>query len=263
MIIKEYEWWKSWGWSCRQERIALIEWYLGFYCFTVGMLCDDRLYISSFISGAVHAFKSLEIQSSMSQLPETACAIFSPPHSCHVGVHWIWATRRNGTTDSFILFYVNLEMDGSCGFIRTLTQPYRRLRGRQTRIFQLSSTMRGGKPADAALPPLSSAVKWIFQLSSAPRGGKPAVAALPPLSSAVKSTFQFSSAQRGGKLAIAALPPLSSAVKSIFQFSSALRGGKLEIAFTLRAHMAEAFQSDFLSSFYSLLLLLGGSWVGA
>ena len=84
-----------------------------------------------------------------------------------------------------------------------------------------------------------------------------------PLSSAVKSTFQFSSAQRGGKLAIAALPPLSSAVKSIFQFSSALRGGKLEIAFTLRAHMAEAFQSDFLSSFYSLLLLLGGSWVGA
>ena len=135
------------------------------------MLCDDRLYISSFISGAVHAFKSLEIQSSMSQLPETACAIFSPPHSCHVGVHWIWATRRNGTTDSFILFYVNLEMDGSCGFIRTLTQPYRRLRGRQTRIFQLSSTMRGGKPADAALPPLSSAVNWIFQLSSAARGG--------------------------------------------------------------------------------------------
>ena len=68
---------------------------------------------------------------------------------------------------------------------------------------------------------------------------------------------------RGGKLAIAALPLLSSAVKSIFQFSSALRGGKLEIAFMLRAHMAEAFQSDFLSSFYSLLLLVGGSWVGA
>ncbi|KAJ8616506.1 hypothetical protein MRB53_035880 [Persea americana] len=154
-------------------------------------------------------------------------------------------------------------MDGSCGFIRTLTQPYRRLRGRQTRIFQLSSTMRGGKPADAALPPLSSAVKWIFQISSAPRGGKQAVAALPPLSSAVKSTFQFSSALRGGKLAIAALPPLSSAVKSIFQSSSALRGGKLEIAFMLRAHMAETFRSDFLSSFYSLLLLVGGSWVGA
>ena len=107
---------------------------------------------------------------------------FPPPHSCHVGVHWIWATRRNGTTDSVILFYVNLEMDGSCGFIRTLTRPYRRLRGRQTRIFQLSSTMRGGK---------------------------------------------------------------------------------LEIAFMLRAHMAEAFQSDFLSSFYSLLLLVGGSWVAA
>ena len=120
-------------------------------------------------------------------------------------------------------------MEWTCDFIRTLAQLYRRLYGRQTRIFQLSSTMRGGKPADAALPPLASAVK---------------------------STFQFSSSLRGGKLAIAALPPLSSAVKSIFQFSSALRGGKLEIASTLRVHVAEIFQSDFLSFFRFFCLLV-------
>ena len=69
-------------------------------------------------------------------------------------------------------------------------------------------------------------------------------------------------AQRGGKLEIAALPPLSSAVKSIFQFSSAPRGGKLATALMLRVHVSEIFQSDFLILF-SLLLLVGGSWVGA
>ncbi|XXG52257.1 hypothetical protein AAC387_Pa03g0634 [Persea americana] len=78
-------------------------------------------------------------------------------------------------------------------FIRTLTRLYRRLHGRQTRIFQFSSTMRGGKLAIAALPPLSSAVSWIFQISSAVRGGKLATEALPPLSSAVNLIFQFSS----------------------------------------------------------------------
>ena len=76
-------------------------------------------------------------------------------------------------------------------------------------------------------------------------GGKPAVAALPPFSPAVKWAFQISSTPRGGKLAVAALPPLSSAVKSIFQFSSALRGGKLEIAEILQVHMEEIFQSNF------------------
>ena len=144
----------------------------------------------------------------------------------------MWATRKNGTIDSFNLFYVNRKWKG----LATLhTQLYRRLHGRQTRIFRFSSTMRGGKLE---------------------------IAALPPFSSAVKLTFQFSSAQRGGKLAIAALPPLPSAVKSIFQFSSALRGGKLETALMLRVHVSEIFQSDFLILF-SLLLLVGGSWVGA
>jgi len=61
------------------------------------------------------------------------------------------------------------------------------LQGGQTRIFQFSSTTRGGKLASAALPLLSSAVKLIFQFASAPRGGKLEVAALPLLSSAVKS----------------------------------------------------------------------------
>ena len=144
----------------------------------------------------------------------------------------MWATRKNGTIDSFNLFYVNRKWKG----LATLhTQLHRRLHGRQTRIFRFSSTMRGGKLE---------------------------IAALPPLPSAVNLTFQFSSAQRGGKLAIAALPPLPSAVKFIFQFSSAPRGGKLETALMLRVHVSEIFQSDFLILF-SLFLLVGGSWVGA
>ena len=109
-------------------------------------------------------------------------------------------------------------MERTCDFIRTLTQLYRRLHGRQTRIFQLSSAARGGKLAISALPPLSPAVNYIFQVSSAVRGGKLALSALPPLSSAVNWIFQFSSAVTGGKLAIAALPPLPSAVKSFSSF---------------------------------------------
>ena len=109
---------------------------------------------------------------------------------------------------------------------------------------------------NAILPPVRAAVNYIFQVSSAVRGGKPALSALPPLSSAVNWIFQFSSALTGGKLAIAALPLLPSAGKSIFQFSSALRGGKLEIAFTLRVHVAEIYQSDFLSFFRFFCLLV-------
>ena len=67
----------------------------------------------------------------------------------------------------------------------------------------------------------------------------------------------ITAALRGGKLETAALPPLPSAVKSIFQFSSAPRGGKLEIAFMLRAHVAEIFQSGFLSFFPFFCLLVG------
>ena len=99
--------------------------------------------------------------------------------------------------------------------------------------------------------------KVVFQFSSTVRGGKLEIAALPPLQSAVKLIFQVSSALKGGKLAVAGLPLLSSAVKWIFQFSSAVRGGKLEIADTLRVHLAEIYQSDFLSCFPFLCFLVG------
>ena len=47
------------------------------------MLLDDRLYISTLISGAAYVFKSLEIQFSACQLPKSACVIFfSPSISC-------------------------------------------------------------------------------------------------------------------------------------------------------------------------------------
>ncbi|XXG65757.1 hypothetical protein AAC387_Pa05g3385 [Persea americana] len=127
-----------------------------------------------------------------------------------------------------------------------------------------------------ALPLLAWAVNSHFQVflrserkepancsfTAALAGGKLAVAALPLLSSAVNRIFQFSSSVRGGKLAIAALPPLSSAVKLIFQFSSALRGGKLETADMLRVHFGWSLSIRFFI-LSSLLLLVGGSWVGA
>ncbi|XXG52295.1 hypothetical protein AAC387_Pa03g0672 [Persea americana] len=125
-------------------------------------------------------------------------------------------------------------MERTCDFIRTLTQLYRRLHGWQTRIFQFSSTMRGGKLAIADLPPLSSAVNLIFQ---------------------------FSSAARGGKQAIATLPPLPSAVKSIFQLSSALRGGNLKLHLRCGYTWRKSFNPIFV--LFSLLLLVGGSRVGA
>ena len=102
---------KDLRWSCRQEQIALIEWCLGFFCFIMGMLFDDHLYISTSIFEAVYIFKSLEIQFSICQLPKSACVIFFP-RSYHMGVRSIWATRKNGTVDSFILFYVSCKWKG-------------------------------------------------------------------------------------------------------------------------------------------------------
>ena len=148
-------------------------------------------------------------------------------------------------------------MERSCDFIWKLTQLYRSLHGRENRILQFSSTLRGGKQAIAALPLFPSAVKLIFQLSSALRGGKLETEALPLLPSAVKLIFHLSSAARGGKLETAALPLLPRAVKWIFRFSSAPRGGKLEIADTPRVRMAEIYQSDFLSFFHFFCFLVG------
>ena len=69
------------------------------------------MYISTFISGALYIFRSLEIQFSMCQLPKSAFVIFFPP-SISYGVHQIWATRKDGTIGSFILFHVNWKRKG-------------------------------------------------------------------------------------------------------------------------------------------------------
>ncbi|KAJ8635011.1 hypothetical protein MRB53_009278 [Persea americana] len=98
-------------------------------------------------------------------------------------------------------------MERTCDFIRTLTQLYRRLHWRQTRIFQFSSAARGGKLAISALPPFSPAVSRIFQVSSAVRGGKLALSALPPLSSADLRLYSDTHA---------ALPTLALAANSHF-----------------------------------------------
>ena len=134
MTVKECERWKIWGWSGRQEQIALTERYLGFYCFTMGTLFDDHLYISAFISGAVYIFKSLEIQFDMCQVRKSACVIFLTP---------------------FI----------SCG--SSLDMGYKKIRS--YRFFPLFFMLIGNRNSlrlysdtDAALPLVSWAVNWIL-----------------------------------------------------------------------------------------------------
>ena len=162
---------------------------------------------------------------------------FSSLHSYHMGVHKIWATRKNGTTDTLVLCYVNWKWKGLAALIG------------HSRGF--TAACMGGKLAFSGFPPL-----W------EEKTGK--IAALPLLSSAVNRTFQFSSPPRGGKLAVAALPLLSSAVKLAFQFASARREGKLEIADMMRVHLAEIIQSDFVSFLPFLCLLVGrGSGLGS
>ena len=82
-------------------------------------------------------------------------------------------------------------------------------------------------------------------------------AALPQLAWAVKSHFPFFLHCERRKTGSCSFTAPSSAVNWIFQFSSAPRGGKLEIAFMLRAHVAEIFQSGFLSFFPFFCLLVG------
>ena len=142
----------------------------------------------------------------------------------------MWATRKNGTTDTLVLSCVNWKWKGLATLIG--------------HSHGFTAACMGGKLAFSGSPPI-----WEEET------GK--IAALPLLQAAVNRTFQFSSAPRGGKLAVAALPLLSSAVKLAFQFSSARRGGKLEIAYMMRVHMAEIFQSDFVSFLRFLCLLVG------
>ena len=100
----------------------------------MGMLFDDHLYISTFISGAVYIFKILEIQFNMCQLPKSACVIF------FLSVHIIWEFTRYGLqekTELLILsFYFMLIGNG--------------------KVLRLYSDTH------AALPPLAPAVNSYF-----------------------------------------------------------------------------------------------------
>ena len=81
------------------------------------------------------------------------------------------------------------------------------------------------------------------QFSSAQRGGKAANAGLPPLAAAVKLHCDFSSARGGGKVADATLPPLIAAVNLRGNFSSASRGGKAATAVWLHEYTYKPFLS--------------------
>ena len=64
--------------------------------FHYGMLFDDQLYISSFISGAVYKLESVEILFSICQLTESARVIFfSPFISCGSSLDIGYMKKRN------------------------------------------------------------------------------------------------------------------------------------------------------------------------
>jgi len=149
MIVKEYEWWKIYGWSCRQKHIAQIEWCPGFYCFIMGMLFDGRLYTSSFISGAVYVLRSIEIQFSMCRLTESGCVIFfSPLISYGSSLDIGYKKKRNCRFFHFIL--CQLEMERPCGIVRTLAQ--------------LTAACMGGRLELSSSPPLWEEEKRQLQL---------------------------------------------------------------------------------------------------
>ena len=162
---------KDLRWSCRQERIALIEWYLGFRCFIMGMLFDDHLYISTFVSGAVCVCvcvysKALKFNSACVNWQSQQEWFFSL-HSYHAGVHQIWATRTNVTIDCFVLFDVNRKWKGPAalfGHSRSLT-----------------AACEGGKLAFSSFPPLREEENGKCSFTADEGGGRGATAGLPPL----------------------------------------------------------------------------------
>ena len=109
----------------------------------------------------------------------------------------------------------------------------------------------------AVLPQLAWAVNSHFPVFNRSERRKTGICSFTSALIRGKLDFQLSSAPRGGKQEFAALPPFSSAVMSILEFSSAPRGGKLEIADMQRVHMADIFQSDFLTFFPFFCLPVG------
>ena len=71
-------------------------------------------------------------------------------HSYLTGVHSISATGKNGTIDSFILFYVNWKWKG-------LVTSFRHSRS-------ITAAWMGGKLAFSSFPPLGEEEKWLLLL---------------------------------------------------------------------------------------------------
>ncbi|XXG75427.1 hypothetical protein AAC387_Pa07g3939 [Persea americana] len=147
-------------------------------------------------------------------------------------------------------------------FIRTLTLHYRRLHGRQTRIFQFSSTGRGGKVAVAALPPLSWAVKRHFpvflrcesrktrscRFTAALIGGKVAFPVFLRSDRRKTGNFSFTAALIGGIVGFRNFPRSERMKTGNCRYVGGTYGGNISILFLI---------------LFPLLLPVGGSSVGA
>ena len=204
MIIKEYEWWMILGWSCMQEEIALIECYLGFYCFIMGRLFDVHLYIPTFISGAVYIFESVETQFNTCHLPKSSCVIFLSPFKSNgsspdmgnkkkaelliLSFYFILIGNGKvlrGSLDTHAAlplpaWAANLHFPGfphserrkagSCSFTAALIggnpafPGFLRSERRKSGNFRLTAVIIGGKPASSSFPPVWEEENWKFQI---------------------------------------------------------------------------------------------------
>ena len=153
-------------------------------------------------------------------------------------------------------------MERSCDCIWILTQLYRRLYGRQTRIFRFSSTMRGGKLAIAALPPLVWAANSHFPVFLHCERRK-------------AGNCSFTAATIGGNVDFPGFLRSERRKTGSCGFTAALIGGKLDFPVFLRCERRKTgncryapgtFGGNLSIRFFirfSLLMLLGGSWVEA
>ena len=221
MIIKEYEWWMILGWSCMQEEIALIECYLGFYCFIMGRLFDVHLYISTFISGAVYIFESVEIQFNTCHLPKSSCVIFLSPFKSNgsspdmgnkkkaelliLSFYFILigngkVLRRWLDTHAALplpAWAANLHFPGfphserrkagSCSFTAALIggnpafPGFLRSERRKSGNCSLTAALIGGKPAFPGFLRSERRKSGNFRLTAVIIGGKPAFSSFPPV----------------------------------------------------------------------------------
>ena len=148
-----------------------------FICFVMGMLFDDQLYISPFISGAVHLLKNLEIQiQHVSADGVRSC-------DCFVSIHILrefTRYRQLEKTELLILSFHFMSIgNGKAARLHSDTHAalpplawavkshfpvFLHWERRKSGSCSFTAAFMGGKTAFSSFPPLWEEESWHFQL---------------------------------------------------------------------------------------------------